>query len=142
MAKIMIVYWSGSGNTEKMAGAIAQGARDRGAEVECRNVSSASADELAGYDVVAFGSPAMGAEVIEEGEMEPFFTSALPKLSGKKVGVFGSYDWGDGEWLRTWGDRVKAGGAELVDGGVKAHLEPDAEALAECSAWGAKLAAM
>ncbi|MCR5347960.1 MAG: flavodoxin [Fretibacterium sp.] len=139
MAKVMVVFWSGSGNTEKMAEAVAKGAKDKGAEVECKNVSGASVDELAGFDAVAFGSPAMGAEVIEEGEMEPFFSSALPKLAGKKVAVFGSYDWGDGEWLRTWEDRVKTGGADLA-GSVKAHLEPDVAALAECSALGAKLA--
>ena len=139
MAKVMLVYWSGSGNTEKMAEAIAKGAKDKGAEVTCKNVSSASVEELANYDVVAFGSPAMGAEVIEEGEMEPFFSSALPNLAGKKVAVFGSYDWGDGEWLRTWEGRVKAGGS-LLAGSVKAHLEPDAAALAECAALGEKLA--
>ena len=139
MAKVMVVYWSGGGNTEKMAEAIAKGAKDKGAEVECKTVSSTSVDALAGFDAVAFGSPAMGSEVIEEGEMEPFFSSALSKLGGKKVAVFGSYDWGDGEWLRTWEGRVKDGGANLV-GSVKAHLEPDDAALAECSALGAKLA--
>ena len=139
MSKVMVVYWSGSGNTEKMAEAVAKGAREKGAEVECKSVSNASVDELAACDAVALGSPAMGAEVIEEGEMEPFFSSALPKLSGRRVALFGSYDWGDGEWLRTWADRVKDGGAVLVDS-VKAHLEPDDSALAECAALGAKLA--
>ncbi|MBQ9564397.1 MAG: flavodoxin [Synergistaceae bacterium] len=138
MAKVMVVYWSGGGNTEKMAEAVVKGAKEKGAEVECKAVSGASVDELAGFDAVAFGSPAMGAEVIEEGEMEPFFSSALPKLSGKKVAVFGSYDWGDGEWLRTWEGRVKDGGATLI-GSVKAHLEPDDAALAECVALGANL---
>ena len=139
MAKVMVVFWSGSGNTEKMAEAVAKGAKEKGAEVTCKNVSSTSVDELANYNAVAFGSPAMGAEVIEEGEMEPFFSSALLKLSGKKGAVFGSYDWGDGEWLRTWEGRVKSGGAMLA-GSVKAHLEPDAAALAECAALGATLA--
>ena len=142
MAKIAIVYWTGSGNTEKMAEAIAKGAKDKGAEVECKNISSALASDLANFDVIAFGSPAMGSEVIEEGEMEPFFTSAQAFVKGKKVAVFGSYDWGEGEWLETWGTRVKDGGANLVDAGLKVHLEPDAAALAECEAWGAKLAAL
>ncbi|MCR4819054.1 MAG: flavodoxin [Fretibacterium sp.] len=140
MSKVIVIYWSGSGNTAKMAEAVAGGAKEKGAEVICKNVSEASVDELAGYDAVAFGSPAMGAEVIEEGEMEPFFSSALPKLSGRKVALFGSYDWGDGEWLRTWTDRVKGGGAVMVAEGVKAHLEPDDDALAACAALGAKLA--
>ncbi len=137
--KVIIVYWTGGGNTEKMAGAIAEGAKSKGAEVVCKNVSEASVAELSGYDVVVFGSPAMGAEVIEEGEMEPFFSEALPGLGGKKVALFGSYDWGDGEWLRTWEDRVKDGGANFV-ASVKAHLEPDDDAIAECKAFGANLA--
>ena len=139
MSKIIIVYWTGGGNTEKMAGAIADGAKAKGADVTCKNVSEASVDELAGYDVVVFGSPAMGAEVIEESEMEPFFESALPTLSGKKVALFGSYDWGDGEWLRTWEERVKDGGANFT-ASVKAHLEPDDDALAECKTFGENLA--
>ncbi len=139
MAKVIIVYWTGGGNTEKMAEAIAEGAKGAGADVTCKNVSDASVAELAGYDVVAFGSPAMGSEVIEESEMEPFFSEAIGTLGGKKVAVFGSYDWGDGEWLRTWEDRVKDGGADCV-GSVKAHLEPDDDAVAECKAFGAKLA--
>lgn len=140
MSKIIIIYWTGSGNTEKMANAISDGAKNAGAEVTCKNVADSSVDELANYDVVAFGSPAMGSEVIEEAEMEPFFTSALPTLSGKKVAVFGSYDWGDGEWLRTWEERVKNGGAVLITEGLKAHNEPDDDAIAECKAFGAKLA--
>ena len=82
----------------------------------------------------------MGAEVIEEAEMEPFFSSVAGSLSGKKVAVFGSYDWGDGEWLRTWEDRCKDAGAVIVAEGCKAHLEPDDDAIAECKAFGAKLA--
>ena len=81
----------------------------------------------------------MGAEVIEESEMEPFFSEAIKTLSGKKVAVFGSYDWGDGEWLRTWGGRVTEGGAVLV-GSVKANLTPDDAAIAECEELGKKLA--
>ena len=82
MAKLAIVYWSGSGNTEKMAEAIAAGSKAKGAEVDCKKVSNASASDLANYDVIAFGSPAMGSEVIEEGEMEPFFTSAQAESRG------------------------------------------------------------
>ena len=139
MAKVIVVYVSTTGNTEKMAEAIVEGAKGAGADVTCKTVGDASVAELAGYDVVAFGSPAMGAEVLEEAEMEPFFSEAIGTLGGKKVAVFGSYDWGDGEWLRTWEGRVTDGGAELV-GSVKAHLEPDDDAIAECKAFGAKLA--
>ena len=139
MAKVLVVYVTTTGNTEKMAGIIADAAKAAGADVTCKTVGDANVAELAGYDVIAFGSPAMGAEVLEEAEMEPFFSEAEGKISGKKVAVFGSYDWGDGEWLRTWEERCKAAGAEVI-GSVKAHLEPDDDAIAECKALGAKLA--
>ena len=139
MAKVLVVYVSTTGNTEKMANIIADAAKGAGADVTCKTVGEASVDELAGYDVVAFGSPAMGAEVLEEAEMEPFFSEAEGKISGKKFALFGSYDWGDGEWLRTWEDRCKVAGADVV-ATVKAHLEPDDDAIAECKAFGAKLA--
>ena len=139
MAKVLIVYVTTTGNTEKMANIIADSAKTAGADVTCKTVGEASVAELAGYDVVAFGSPAMGAEVLEEAEMEPFFSDAAGSLGGKKVALFGSYDWGDGEWLRTWEDRCKEAGADVI-ATVKAHLEPDDDATAECKAFGAKLA--
>ena len=139
MAKVLVVYVTTTGNTEKMANAIAEGAKGAGSDVTLKTVGDASVSELEGYDVIAFGSPAMGAEVLEEAEMEPFFTEAEGKISGKKVAVFGSYDWGDGEWLRVWEERCKAAGADVI-ASVKAHLEPDDDAIAECKAFGAKLA--
>ncbi len=139
MAKVLIVYVTTTGNTEKMANIIADSAKAAGADVTCKTVGEASVAELAGYDVVAFGSPAMGAEVLEEAEMEPFFSDAAGSLGGKKVALFGSYDWGDGEWLRTWEDRCKEAGADVI-ATVKAHLEPDDDATEECKAFGAKLA--
>ena len=139
MSKVLIVYVTTTGNTGKMADVIADAAKGAGAEVTCKTVGEASVLELAGYDVVAFGSPAMGAEVLEEAEMEPFFSEVAGSLSGKKVALFGSYDWGDGEWLRTWEDRCKDAGADVI-ATVKAHLEPDDEAVNECKEFGAKLA--
>ena len=140
MSKVLVVYVTTTGNTEKMANAIADGAKGAGADVTLKTVGDASVSELAGYDVIAFGSPAMGAEVIEEAEMEPFFTEAASAIKGKKVAVFGSYDWGDGEWLRTWEGRCKDAGAVIAVENCKAHLEPDDEALAACKEFGAKLA--
>lgn len=141
MSKVFIVYWSGTGNTETMAEEIAKGAASAGAEVVCRNVAKSSVAELSGYDVVAFGSPSMGSEVIEEAEMEPFFSEAEKTLGGKKVAVFGSYGWGDGEWLRSWAERCTAAGAVLLDDGLAVHETPNEAALAQCAAYGEKLAA-
>ena len=133
--KIAVIYWSGTGNTEAMAKAVAEGA---GAELF--SVSEFSGD-VADYDRLAFGCPAMGAENLEEGEFEPFFTDNEGKLYGKKVALFGSYGWGDGEWMRQWADRVTADGAELVNGeGLIVNETPDDSALADCKALGAKLA--
>lgn len=133
--KTAVIYWSGSGNTEAMAKAVAEGA---GAELF--NVSDFSGD-VAEYDRLAFGCPAMGAENLEESEFEPFFAENEGKLSSKKVALFGSYGWGDGEWMREWAERVKNDGAVLVnDEGLIVNETPDDAALADCKALGAKLA--
>ena len=139
MSKIAVVFWSGTGNTETMAGAVADGARGADAEVEEIQAADFSADTLAGFDAVAFGCPAMGDESLEEDEFEPMFESVEDELSGKKVGLFGSYDWGTGDWMDAWRERTEGDGAEVVDT-VIANLEPDDEALEACRALGAALA--
>ena len=101
MSKLAVIYWTGTGNTGAMAQAVAAGAKGAGAEAELLTVSEISADAAAAYDKLALGCPAMGAEVLEEGEFEPFFTALEGKLSGKKVALFGSYGWGDGQWMRA-----------------------------------------
>ena len=139
MSKVAVVFWSGTGNTETMAGAVAEGAREAGAEVEEIGAADFSADAAAGYDAIAFGCPAMGDEELEEDEFEPMFESVEGELSGKKVGLFGSYDWGVGDWMETWKERTEGDGAEVVET-VTANLEPDDDALAACKALGAALA--
>jgi flavodoxin short chain len=141
MSKVIVVYWSGTGNTEKMAELIAKGAADKGASVVKKTVGEAAVAELADYDVVALGSPSMGVETIEEAEMEPFFSEAAPKLRGKKVALFGSYGWGDGEWLRTWAARVRDAGAQLVGEGLAVHETPDDVSSGGCIAYGEEIAA-
>lgn len=133
--KTAVIYWSGTGNTEEMAKAVAEGA---GAELF--NISNFSGS-IEDYDAVAFGCPAMGAEELEEGEFEPFFSVAESKLSGKKVDLFGSYGWGDGEWMRNWENRVKADGAVLAGGeGVIVNGAPTADDLEKCRELGRALA--
>ncbi len=136
--KVAVVYWSQTGNTEAMANKVAEGARAAGAEVDL--LTAAEFTSVDAYDAIAFGCPAMGAEELEGDEFEPMFTAAEPKLANKKVGLFGSYGWGDGEWMRTWQDRTKADGAVLVSDGVIANEAPDDAADAACLALGEALA--
>lgn len=137
--KVSIVYWSGTGNTELMAASAAEGAKRAGADVEMLTAAEADASVLKS-DALLFGCPAMGAEELEETEFEPFFSAIEGKLAGKKVGLFGSYGWGDGEWMRTWTERVKKAGVVMIADGVIANEAPDEAASAECEALGEKAA--
>ena len=131
--KAAVIYWSGTGNTEQMANAIAEGA---GAELF--SVSDFTGD-IADYDRIAFGCSAMGDEVLEESEFEPFFTAIEGALSGKTIALFGSYGWG-GSYMSDWEQRIKAAGAELIAPGLLVLGAPD-EAMAEsCRELGAALA--
>lgn len=133
--KNAVIYWSGTGNTEMMAKAVAEGA---GAELF---TVSDFGGNIADYDRIAFGCPAMGAEVLEEDEFEPFFTSVESSLSGKRIGLFGSYGWGDGEWMRSWEERVKEKGADLFGGeGFIVNDTPSDDDLEKCKEFGANLA--
>ena len=105
------------------------------------DVSSVSLSALEGTGVFALGCPAMGAEVLEEGEMEPFVEAVEQFASGKNIALFGSYGWGDGEWMRDWEDRMKSAGANVIGGeGVICQEAPDAEAMAQCEALGEQMA--
>ena len=137
--KKAVIYWSGTGNTAAMASAIAAG---MGEGTELYSVDQFTGD-IAEYDKIAFGCPAMGDEVLEEGEFDPFFSSIEGKLGGKKVALFGSYGWGDGQWMRDWADRMTAAGATVMNGeGVICQETPDDDALANCKALGKELAAL
>ena len=140
MSKLAVIYWSGTGNTEAMAMAVGEGAKAAGAEVSVLTVSEISAAQAAQYDVLALGCPAMGAEVLEEGEFEPFFTELEGSLSGRKTALFGSYGWGDGQWMRDWCDRARAAGAVLCGAeGLMLNEAPDDAGLDACRALGASL---
>lgn len=137
MSKVAIVYWSATGNTEAMANCIAEGAGDAATVLTCADVTP---DVLAKYDVVAFGCPAMGAEQLEESEFEPMFTDCEAKLSGKKIALFGSYGWGDGEWMRNWEQTCTDDGAVLACDSVICNEAPDDDAVEACKALGKALA--
>ena len=138
--KVSIVYWSGTGNTEAMANAVAEGAKSAGAEVELLNVSNATAEVLKS-DAILLGCPAMGSEQLEDSEFEPFFASIESSLAGKRIGLFGSYDWGDGEWMRTWQADAEEAGAVMLAEGLIVNNTPDDEGLEKCRSLGAKAAA-
>ncbi len=140
MSKIAIVYWSGTGNTESMAKAVRKGAESCGAQVHMFSSSEFSPELVSEYDAIAFGCPAMGAEVLEETEFDPMFTSVESSLSGKKVVLFGSYGWGDGQWMRDWEDRCRADNATLVTDSVIANNAPSDDDLENCSALGRAIA--
>ena len=142
MGKMNIIYWSASGNTEMMANAIADGARGAGAQADCRPVSEITAAEALDCDLLALGCPAMGDEVLEESEFEPFFTQLESQLSHKKVALFGSYGWGDGQWMRDWQERTEKTGAQLFRGeGLMINETPDDDGIAQCKDFGAAFAA-
>lgn len=142
MSKMAVIYWSMTGNTQAMAEAIADGAREAGAQADLFSVDQVTVDQALEYDKLALGCPAMGAEVLEEAEFEPFFTALEGRLGGKRVALFGSYGCGDGQWMREWCSRCQAAGANLYDEeGLMANESPNEEAREACRELGRKLAA-
>lgn len=139
MKKINVIYWSGTGNTEMMAKAIGEGANSGGSIVKVIDVSKVSRDIVADSEVLAFGCPSMGAESLEDSEMEPFIESIKDIIQGKTIALFGSYDWGDGEWMRDWEDRMKAYGADLITDGLIINNTPDEKGLEKCKNLGKML---
>ena len=140
MSKCAVVYWSGTGNTEAMAKAVAEGMKGAGAEAELIQASSFGPDKADEYDAIAFGCPSMGAEELEDSEFAPMFDSIESKLNAKKIALFGSYGWGDGEWMRNWEERCKGLGADLACDFVICNDAPGDEATEACKKLGASLA--
>ncbi len=143
MRKVAVIFWSGTGNTEAMADAVLEGAKSVNADAELFHVADITAADAAAYDTLLLGCPAMGTEELEDGEFEPFFADLEGSLSGKNVGLFGSYGWGDGEWMSLWAERTSAAGAHLVaEEGVMANEYPDDDALEACRELGKAAAAL
>ncbi len=138
--KTAVIYWSGTGNTEAMANAVAEGAKSAGAEVVLLTPSEVDASTLDSFDTIAFGCPSMGSEQLEEEEFEPMFSACEAKLNGKKIALFGSYGWGDGEWMRNWEEQAKGCRAVLVCDSVICNEAPDDEATEACKNLGIALA--
>lgn len=141
MKKITVIYWSGTGNTEMMANAIAKGAKINGNAVKLLSIEDATKEDIISSDAVALGCPAMGSEQLEEDHMETFVASLQDiDLNGKTVALFGSYDWGNGLWMRDWMRKMEKYGANLIDDGLIIHLTPNEEELQECKKLGEMLA--
>ncbi len=140
MSKVAVVFWSSSGNTETMAEAVLEGAKGAGAEAEMINCADFNADMADQYDGIALGCPAMGDEVLEEDEFQPLYDACKSKLVGKKVALFGSYGWGDGEWMRNWEEDAKSAGITLACDSVICNDAPDDEATAALKELGAAIA--
>lgn len=134
MSKIAVIYWSGTGNTQQMAEAIANQAH-----ADLFAASEFSPEKAANYDAFAFGCSAMGAEQLEEDEFEPMWNAVAPVLGSKKVVLFGSYGWGGGEWMDAWKEDAEAAGLTVVDALI-ANEAPDDEAVEACQALGRALA--
>ena len=140
MSKVAIIYWSSTGNTQAMAETIFEGAKEVNSDVALFQVSETSASDALAYDTLILGCPAMGAENLEEGEFEPFFSEIESSLAGKNIALFGSYGWGDGTWMRDWEDRVNTAGGSLVEDGLTVNETPDGNALVECQELGKRVA--
>lgn len=139
MSKIAVVYWSGTGNTEAMASAVLEGVKSAGGNGELFAATQFEASKMDNFDAIAFGCPSMGAEELEDSEFEPMFSACRPKLSGKKIALFGSYGWGDGEWMRIWEENCKNDGAVFACDYVICNEAPDEAALTACKAMGKAL---
>lgn len=140
MSKTAVVYWSGTGNTAAMADAVVEGVKSAGGQPELFTADSFNSNMVDNYDFIAFGCPSMGCEQLEDTEFEPMFDSCKNKLKGKKIALFGSYGWGDGEWMQTWENDCKSFGVDLVCDSVICNDAPDDEAVAKCENLGKALA--
>ena len=139
MSKVAVVYWSGTGNTEMMAAQVKKGAEEAGAEVTMFTAAEFGPEKIDDFDAIAFGCPSMGAEVLEESEFDPMFTACEGKLGGKKIALFGSYGWGDGQWMRDWEERCNGVGVTFATDYVIVNETPDADGDAACQELGKAL---
>ena len=138
--KMKILFWSGTGNTETMARLISKGIKDTGKEVELINISHNTIPDIKNESIIVLGCPSMGEEELEESEFLPFFESIEPYLNGKKVLLFGSYGWGNGQWMRNWEERVQDLGAVVSLDPIIINYAPEGDTETECIDYGKQIA--
>ena len=139
MEKVLVVYYSTTGNTKAMAEAFCEGLTQSGAQAEC--VNAETSPSLEGYDKIAFGCPAMGSEELEEAVFEPYFAQIESQLSGRKTALFGSYGWGGGQWMETWQNRAEQNGAVVFENGCIVNGAPGGSDLESCRQFAQRFAA-
>lgn len=140
MKNVVIIYWSGTGNTEAMATGVMDGAKSENVNVRLLNVGEAKIEDVLKADALALGCPSMGSEQLEESEMEPFIESISDAIEGKDTALFGSYGWGNGEWMTDWQERMESYGARVIEDGLIINNEPDEEGIKKCKKLGELLA--
>ena len=133
----VVINYNGS---EERAREVQKEIEEKGGEAVLHTCEDFDGSKVAEYDAIAFGCPAMGDEVLEDTEFEPMFDGCKDALKGKNIALFGSYGWGDGEWMRNWEDSCKEAGANLVCESVICQEEPDDDAVENCKALGKALA--
>lgn len=116
----VVIYWTSTGNTEIMAQTFANTI-----EAELFNVADFNPSDINNYDYIALGCPACGDEELDDTAFGPFFEEIVAELAGKNVALFGSYGWGDGEWMTAWEQRVVDAGANLFEKGQIVLENPD-----------------
>ena len=140
MSEVIVAFWTGTGNTAEMAEYVAEGIREGGAEAKVVSVDDISAADLKDAKAFALGCPSMGVEELEESEMEPFMESISKDISGKKIVLFGSYGWGDGEWMQNWEQRIKDCGGIIIEDSVICNEAPEEDNLNHLKSLGEKYA--
>lgn len=137
---ILIVYWTGTGNTKLMAEKLAEAITDKGLKTSLKLVYEATVEDITSHDRIMFGCPSMGQETLQEEDFEPFFQRIEDLLKGKKVALFGSYGWGEGEWMKEWENRVREHGGLLFSEGLIVNSTPDEKQLEKCYQYGTMFA--
>ena len=134
----VVINYNGS---EERAREVQKEIEEKGGEAVLHTCEDFDGSKVAEYDAIAFGCPAMGDEVLEDTEFEPMFDGCKDALKGKNIALFGSYGWGDGEWMRDWADRMKNAGAQLIrEEGIIANDAPEDDVLEELKEAGKELA--
>lgn len=137
---ILVVYWTGTGNTEIMAEKIHEGILEAGIEADLKTVDQVLPAEINNYEKIAIGCPSMGIEELEPEEFLPWYEDVEPRLGDKLIAIFGSYGWGEGEWMDYWQGRVKDLGLNLFEEGIRINSTPSSKEAQACLEFGIRFA--